>query len=130
MLDRLRETGTSLLLTTHQLEEAETRSDRVVIIDHGQVIASGTLRELIDRTVGAQRTVKLALDRAPSQPIAGLEANGDGAVLRTRVGDVPAELPALLSRVQAAGCHVEDVEVHRPSLQAVFLHLTGRELRE
>jgi ABC-2 type transport system ATP-binding protein len=129
MLDRLRAEGASLLLTTHQLEEAETRSERIVILDHGTVIAAGTLRELIDKTIGGRRTVRLALDRAPEAALAGFDGDG-GPVLHARVGDVPAELPALLRAVEAAGCRVEDVEVHRPSLQAVFLHLTGRELRE
>jgi hypothetical protein len=50
--------------------------------------------------------------------------------LRARVGDVPAVLPALLARVQAAGGVVQDLEVRGPSLQEAFIHLTGRELRE
>jgi ABC-2 type transport system ATP-binding protein len=130
MLARLREAGASLLLTTHQLEEAEARCERIVILDHGRVIESGTLAELVARTVGGQRSVTLRLDRAPARPIAGLDAGADGPMVRTQVADVAAELPALIRRVEDAGCRVEDVEVRHASLQSVFIHLTGRELRE
>ncbi len=54
----------------------------------------------------------------------------DACVLRARMTDVAAELPPLLQRIRAAGGAVDDVEVRGPSLQAVFIHLTGRELRE
>ncbi len=129
MLAGLRAEGASILLTTHQLDEAEARCERIVILDHGRVIESGTLDQLVARTVGGRRSVRLRLDRPPARPLEGLEAAGD-AVVSAAVGDVARDLPALLARVEAAGCRVEDLEVHRPSLQAVFIHLTGRELRE
>ncbi len=129
MLQGLRDAGAALLLTTHQLEEAEGRCDRIVIMDHGREIAHGTLSELIARTVGARRRVTVTLDHPPETPVPGL-ANGEGPVLRGEVDDVAGELSALLARVSAAGCHVRDLEVRPPSLQSVFLHLTGRELRE
>jgi len=130
MLDRLRAGGVSLLLTTHQLDEAEARCERIVILDHGQVIAAGTFSELVRTTVGPERVVTLKLDRAPATAVAGLAATDEPATFRGQVGDVDAGLAALLGRVAAAGCAVEDLEVRRPSLQSVFLHLTGRELRE
>jgi len=130
MLDRLRAEGVSLLLTTHQLEEAEDRCERIVVLDHGRVVAAGTLAELVRDTVGAQRTVTLRLDRPPAAPLAGLTDLGDGRTWRGPVRDVDADLAALLERARAAGAAVEDLEVRRPTLQAVFLHLTGRELRE
>lgn len=130
MLDRLRAVGTSLLLTTHQLEEAEGRCDRIVIIDHGQIIAAGTLDELVARTVGNHRLVAIRLDRVPEQPIAGFNGGSEGALLRAQVDNVGAELPALIQRAEAAGFSIEDIEVRSPSLQSVFIHLTGRELRE
>jgi len=128
--------GVSLLLTTHHLEEAEARCSRTVIIDHGKVIAQGTLAELVDRTVGRHRMVTLRLD-APlaggaallREPDTVLDAT-DGTRLRTRLTDVAGELPLLLERVRQAGRAVEDVDVRGPSLQSVFIHLTGRELRE
>jgi ABC-2 type transport system ATP-binding protein len=130
MLERLRATGVSLLLTTHQLDEAEGRCDRIVIIDHGQVIAAGTLEELVARTVGNHRRVAIRVDPPPTGPVAGFNGESDGALLRAQVDDVGAELPALLRRAEAAGFAVQDIEVRSPSLQSVFLHLTGRELRE
>src|SRR5207302_3936543 len=74
MLDRLKQAGTSLVLTTHQLDEAQTRGDRIVIIDRGKTIAAGTFRELVEQTVGSRRQVTLTLDRpmpvdSPSPPV-------------------------------------------------------------
>jgi ABC-2 type transport system ATP-binding protein len=116
MLAALMNDGVSLLLTTHHLEEAEARCSRTVIIDHGRVIAAGTLPELVDRTVGKDRLVTLRL--------------AGGEVVTARLRDVAADLPPLLDQVRQAGGMVDDVEVRSPSLQAVFIHLTGRELRE
>ena len=131
MLAQLRASGTSLLLTTHQLDEAEARCERVVIIDHGRGIASGTVPELVGSTVGRSRSVRLRLDRAPSGPIDGLvPAEEDDHQLHGEVADLGAGLSALLERVAAAGRTVTDLEVRGQSLQTVFLHLTGRELRE
>jgi ABC-2 type transport system ATP-binding protein len=142
VLADLRSTGVSLLLTTHHLEEAEARCSRTVIIDHGKVIASGTLPELVDRTVGRHRLVTLRVDAplgaAGLPPDAsgimndsGIEIDAtDPRVVRARLTDVGLELPPLLDRLRQAGRTVEDLDVRGPSLQAVFIHLTGRELRE
>jgi ABC-2 type transport system ATP-binding protein len=130
MLSELRESGVSILLTTHQLEEAEARCQRIVIIDHGKAIAAGTLNELVERTVGAGRRVTLTLDRPPGRALAGFEAEANGTGLIAQVRDVAADLPALLGEVRQAGCRVLDVEVRSPSLHSVFIHLTGRDLRE
>ncbi len=132
VLNELRAAGVSLLLTTHHLEEAEARCSRTVIIDHGKVIASGTLPELVDRTVGRHRLVTLRIDAPLSTPMRdGIEIDAEDArVLRARLRDVAVELPPLLAQIHQAGRSVDDVEVRGPSLQAVFIHLTGRELRE
>jgi ABC-2 type transport system ATP-binding protein len=135
MLSDLAAGGVSLLLTTHHLEEAEARCARTVIIDHGRAIAQGTLAELVDSTVGRHRLVTLRLDAPlPAAFAAGtadtVAESGDPTRLRTRLSDVASELPLLLDRVRRAGRAVEDVDVRGPSLQAVFIHLTGRELRE
>ena len=116
MLASLMAEGVSLLLTTHHLEEAEARCSRIVIIDHGRVIAGGALPELVDQTVGKDRQVTLRL--------------ASGEVVSARMRDVATDLPPLLAKVRDAGDVVDDVEVRGPSLQAVFIHLTGRELRE
>ncbi len=129
MLSELRREGASLLLTTHQLDEAERVCERLVIIDHGRAIAEGTLETLIGRTVGPGRTVVLSLDR-PAPPGLDVGLVLEESTARARVADVAAELPGLLERVGRAGCRVLDLRVEAPSLHAVFLHLTGRELRE
>jgi len=137
MLAGLAESGVSLLLTTHHLEEAEARCARTVILDHGKVIASGTMSELVEQTVGRYRLVTLRLDAPLEGEIARTLAgdatdgdDGDHRVVRARMKDVAAELPPLLERIRLAGRSVDDVDVRGPSLQSVFIHLTGRELRE
>jgi ABC-2 type transport system ATP-binding protein len=130
MLDKLKQAGVSLVLTTHQLDEAQVRGDRIIIIDHGKTIAAGTFRELVEQTGDAHRQVTLKLDQSLPGPLDGLAAEIQGQTVRFQVEDVAAELPVLLERVRAAGCRVEDVDVQSPTLQTVFLRLTGRELRE
>jgi ABC-2 type transport system ATP-binding protein len=133
VLAELAASGVSLLLTTHHLEEAEARCERTVIIDYGRVIASGTLAQLVDETVGRHRLVTLRVSDPLPDATAGdaLEVDAaDPRIIRTRMDDVAAELPLLLETVRRAGPSVEDVDVRGPSLQAVFIHLTGRELRE
>ena len=132
VLADLRSAGVSLLLTTHHLEEAEARCSRTVIIDHGKVIASGTLPELVDRTVGRHRLVTIRVDGPLAAEHAGsIEIDpADSRLGRVRLIDVGTELPPLLDRLRQAGRSVEDLDVRGPSLQAVFIHLTGRELRE
>jgi ABC-2 type transport system ATP-binding protein len=131
MLGELTRAGVSLLLTTHHLEEAEARCARTVIIDHGKVIAAGSLAELVDQTVGRHRVVTLRVNTPLAAVPPGVDVGvEDARVLRARVGDVARDLPALLAALSAQGGEVEDVEVRGPSLQSVFIHLTGRELRE
>jgi len=133
VLTELRSEGVSLLVTTHHLEEAEARCSRTVIIDKGKAIASGTLPELVDRTVGRHRLVTLRIDAPLSESSLhnGLAIDAaDPRTLRAKLTDVAVELPPLLERIRGAGRAVEDVDVRGPSLQAVFIHLTGRELRE
>ncbi|MCA9284486.1 MAG: ABC transporter ATP-binding protein [Phycisphaerales bacterium] len=130
MLAELQADGTALLLTTHQLDEAQQLCERIVIIDHGRTIASGTLRELLTATVGRHHEVTIRLDAPPSDGL----APGDWRVERTtmvgHVENVGVDLPAMLARIQAAGRSVEDVHLASPTLHSVFIALTGRELRE
>ena len=138
MLGELTREGVSLLLTTHHLEEAEARCSRTVIIDHGRVIAAGTLHELVEQTVGRHRLVTLRLDGPVNGAAASLTDGSGGVevdaedrrVLRAKMTDVAVDLPPLLERIRQTGHMVDDVEVRGPSLQSVFIHLTGRELRE
>lgn len=136
MLDELHALGTSILLTTHHLDEAEQRCDRIVIIDRGIVIADGTLGELVDATIGASRHVKFRIDRSlagatpDSLALWHVRSEMPRDVLETRVSDVAGQLPSLLQGVKNAGYGVLNVEVRAPSLHDVFLHLTGQALRD
>ena len=135
MLAELAREGVSLLLTTHHLEEAEARCSRTVIIDHGQ--ASSRPARCRSSSIGRSdgtgsspcgSTVRCASLAAGD---ARLTSTSDHPrVLRARMPDVASELPPLLRASGAPGGAVDDVEVRGPSLQSVFIHLTGRELRE
>jgi len=130
MLSALRADGASLLLTTHYLEEAEARCERIVVIDHGRAIAAGTLPELVTQAGLAGRVVRVRLERPTASPPAGFRTENEGSILAANIHDVGAELPGLITRLQQAGLGVRDLEVRTASLQAVFLELTGKELRE
>ena len=137
MLEQLRRSGASLLLTTHQLDEAQQVCDRIVIVDRGVGVAAGTFEELVASTVGAGRRVVVTFAESPpeslieSESLVALENQEQtGLSLEARIKDVGEELPELLARIQTGGGRIADVEIVAPTLQAVFIHLTGRELRE
>ena len=126
--------GTTVFLTTHYLEEADTKAERVVVIDHGRIIADDTAERLKANLAGDQltvvtdnaaRTVRIA-DRIPL----AREVVVDGDAVRLRVPDGSAVLPVLLRALDAATVDVRTAEVRRPTLDDVFLALTGRSLRE
>src|SRR4029453_12348314 len=93
-----------LLLTTHHLEEAEARCARTVIIDHGKVIAAGTMPELVDQTVGRHRIVTLRVDTPVAAVPPGVDVSvEDPRLLQAKVVNVARELPLLLSAIAAQG---------------------------
>ncbi|MFK7821929.1 MAG: ABC transporter ATP-binding protein [Planctomycetaceae bacterium] len=123
MLMELKTRGTAILLTTHQLDEAEARCDRIVIVDKGQTIASGTLQDLVAATVGStQRLTVQYQDEDDSERYLVTETY--------ELSNVADELPQVLDETARLGRVVEGLKLANPSLQDVFLHLTGRELRE
>lgn len=130
MLDELSDLGTSIVLTTHHLDEAQQRSERIVIVDHGRVIADGDLQQLVDQTVGAQRRVTFQVQKPLTIPPAGLTWDDSRKHYACSVGNLAEELPEWIARMEKAGGTIEDLEVHTPNLHDVFLHLTGRELRD
>ena len=109
MLDQLNEDGASILLTTHHLDEAEQRSDRIVILDQGRVIADGTFDDLVLGTVGHSRLVKVRVDRPLAAPVTieGLTDDNQprcvGVVgqdqFETRIDDVNVQLGRVLQAV-------------------------------
>jgi len=133
MLAQLRDEGASLLLTTHQLDEAQQICDRITIIDRGKTIADGTIDQLVAKTLGKGRRVTVSFEQplpAGAAVPAGMTLNDDRRSVTGSIQDVANELPALLARLSTAGAKVEDVHLERPTLHAVFIALTGRELRE
>src|SRR5262249_26946479 len=133
MLSQLQGAGVSIVLTTHHLEEAEQRCERIVIIDHGKIVAGGSVAELVSTIVGRARPVSVLLrsdwpSDAAVPSAATLEP--DRRTLRWQVSDVGVEPPALLSALNSRGTEIVDVHLGGATLQDVFIALTGRELRE
>ena len=128
--------GMAVLYTTHYMEEAERLCDRIGIIDHGKLIAEGTRDDLV-RVVGEGDQVRLSAVGDLARAAEGLAARSwvrqaralDGGIDLV-VENARSELPAILSDVAAGGVAVRSVEVTEPDLEAVFLHLTGRALRD
>jgi ABC-2 type transport system ATP-binding protein len=144
VLRELHAEGQTILLTTHYMEEAERLCERLAIMDHGRILALGSPAEL-KRGVDADTIVRVTLDEAHGE--ADLERlakelaedpSASGAdVLDTTVrlfARAPAEggglLPRVVMRAEQAGLRIADIEVAEPSLETVFIALTGRELRE
>jgi ABC-2 type transport system ATP-binding protein len=132
MIEALRTEGTAIIYTTHYMEEAERLCDRIAIIDHGHIIASGTNEELV-RSSFATRSQVIARFDGPAE---GISAWVEGH--RGRLVDSTAELTiensteigGLLEDATKAGLLLVDVSLRRPNLESVFLKLTGRELRD
>lgn len=129
MMSTLREQGAAILLTTHQLEEVETRCDRIVVIDHGQVVASGTLAQLVSNTIGLPHRVFLHFDQ-PCRQNAGEFEFDESRTNATCAIRTMRELPALLNVLNRLDPEPVHIDVRSYGLQDVFLELTGRSLRE
>nr|WP_203604773.1 ATP-binding cassette domain-containing protein [Streptomyces sp. SID8014] len=123
--------GTTVLLTTQYLEEADQLTDRIAVIDHGKVIAQGTADELKTRTGGDRVDVVVRdpaqLARAAALLTGDVVVDEDRRRVSASVGDRMAALTGTLRALEAAGIEAEDVAVRRPSLDEVFMHLTKGE---
>ena len=128
MLVALHARGTSLLLTTHMMEEAERGADRVVIQDHGKTIANGSSEQLVVDAFGSQRTLKLVLEEDPGDRLAEPWVV-DGRYASREIERVE-DVSTILQECARSGITVSGLQVEAPSLQEVFLKMTGRELRE
>jgi len=132
---RLRETGTTVFLTTHYLDEADALCDRLAIIDHGRIVAEGTGPELKRAvagdviTIGIDGNGELVRRLMAAQPFVREAGFADGTV-RLYVDDGEAGLPLVLRILDGAGLAPQALALHRPSLDDVFLRQTGRSLRD
>jgi len=132
MIEALRADGMTIIYTTHYMEEAERLCDRIAIVDHGRIIALDT-REALVQTSFASRSQVVARFEGPAGNVsAWVEARGGRLVDETAEFTIegPKEIAALLDAASDAGLELVDLSLRRPNLESVFLHLTGRELRD
>jgi ABC-2 type transport system ATP-binding protein len=133
---RLRTDGMTVFITTHYLEEADALCDRIAIIDYGEIVAEGTPEELKREisgdvvTVGLNGATPQAAQLFDGQPyVHKVETPEDGG-LRLYVDAGSTAIPQILRTLDGAGIDLGSIELHRPSLDDVFLAKTGRSLRE
>ena len=131
------ERGMTVFLTTHYLDEADALCDRILVIDHGRIVAADT-PDALKRQVSGDLVELTVVDPAriddARAALAAADPEGapevDGARVRARVRGIAGKLPALIRRLDEDGIALDGVEVRRPTLDDVFLTVTGRSLRE
>ncbi len=138
IVEEFKRAGGTLLLTTHYMEEAERLADDVVILDHGRIIAQGSPAEII-ATLGAESIVEvrpreqsaprfLELDLARLPGVREVRREAGSTVLS--VTDTQAAIASLLAALEVEALGLEDLRTHRPTLEDVFVALTGKHLRD
>ena len=132
IVERLKERGRTVLLTTHYMEEAARLCDRVAIVDRGRILAEGAPAALV-ASLGAEHVIELETDREiPAAILAGLPeveaVRHDGATVRLTVREVHRVVPPLLARLAAAGIEARRLATHHATLEDLFISLTGRTL--
>jgi ABC-2 type transport system ATP-binding protein len=132
----LKDQGMTVLYTTHYMEEAQELSDHIAIMDHGQMIASGTNEELV-KLVGGQTRIDLTLSANAGSVMSewrmakGVErVTAEEDKISVLVTDSNLVLPRLFESATHLSARITSVEIREPNLEAVFLHLTGRALRD
>ena len=132
----LKDQGMTVLYTTHYMEEAQELSDHIAIMDHGKMIACGTNEELV-KLVGGQTRIDLTLNANSGsvmsawQTVEGVEhVTAEEDKISVLVTDSNLVLPHLFESATRQSARITSVEIREPNLEAVFLHLTGRALRD
>jgi ABC-2 type transport system ATP-binding protein len=131
---RIQGEGRTVILTTHYMDEAETLCDRLAIMDHGRLLTAGTPLGLIQE-LGIPSVVELSFEGTapPGEAFAGrlgLAVTGRGDRWEIPTPDPKTLLPRLLEAAEAAAVPYTQIHVRRATLEDVFLHLTGRSLRD
>ncbi len=128
--------GVCVLYTTHYMEEAERICDRLAVVDHGRIIAAGTLSELRGQ-LGEKDLVRLQGrfdETRAGEALAGLGGvevvQVDAGEVRVALENGSQRLPELLAELAAAGAEIRETTLTQPSLESLFIKLTGKQLRE
>ncbi len=134
IIEELKQETKTILLTTHYIEEAEKLCDRVAIVDQGRVITQGTPRELKQRSAGTTR-IELRLahpesDAALKQLEGVADCHASDGVYVVHSTRVPQTIVSLVHYLEANGNELSSLDIAAPSLEDVFLELTGRSLRD
>ncbi|GAA2365015.1 MULTISPECIES: ATP-binding cassette domain-containing protein [Gordonia] len=130
------ERGATVFLTTHYLDEADALSDRIMIIDNGRIVAADTPENLKSQVSGDLVHLEFGAGEPVARAAAQLESLGateirvDGVGVRARLRGSAKVVPGLLRELEARGNTIESIEIMRPTLDDVFLTLTGRSLRD
>jgi ABC-2 type transport system ATP-binding protein len=132
----LKNNGMTVLYTTHYMEEAQELSDHIAIMDHGKVIAGGTNEELV-RIVGAMDRIVVTINAESAKvmdawkTVSGVKkVTAEDGTLTILADDSNRVLPRLFEAAAASGVRINSVNIQEPNLESVFLHLTGRALRD
>ena len=134
MIEEMRQESAGIIYGTHYMEEAERLCDRIAVIDSGRIVAAGTRDELLESTIGSRLQARVRSDRELS-PEAAAALTAIGATIDRDVAVIPirdtrTEMERLLRILDRHQVGVTDLSVRPPSLEAVFLRLTGKELRD